>query len=147
MVGEFRSRLADVASEVRRSILSDVEILPDGVSRQLPLPEPPALAGCALERRYRFIYAGPVSLTAIDDHQAKSATLAAELASARENGAPIGLRKSTSNLFRQRESTGKKYVDVRRFDRVLAIDRERMIADVEGMTTYEDLVDRSEEVV
>jgi len=70
-------------------------------------------------------------------HREKCIHLAAELAAARSSGAPVGLRKSHSNLFR-RDLRGKARVDVRRFTRVLGIDRERMLADVEGMTTYQD---------
>src|ERR1051326_2453916 len=66
-------------------------------------------------------------------HRRKCATLAAEFEQARARGERIGLRKSTSNLFRQRASAGKRFVDVGGFDRVLAIDPQRMTADVEGM--------------
>ena len=77
---------------------------------------------------------------ALTDHQAKRARLAAEIAAAHARGARIGLRKSTSNLFRRRDPSGKTYVDVRGFNRVLSVDRERMVADLEGMTTYETFV-------
>ncbi|WP_447004171.1 FAD-binding oxidoreductase [Saccharothrix isguenensis] len=55
-------------------------------------------------------------------------------------GAPVRLAKSTSNLFRFRadQSGG---LDVARFDRVLSVDPEARTARVQGMTTYEDLVD------
>ena len=76
-------------------------------------------------------------------HDAKCAKLSAELAAARARGAPVGLRKSTSNLFRRRDGSGKVYIDVRSFNRVLGVDRERMTVDVEGMTTYEDLVEET----
>ena len=76
-------------------------------------------------------------------HRRKCATLAAEFEQARARGERIGLRKSTSNLFRQRASAGKRFVDVGGFDRVLAIDPQRMTADVEGMITYEALVDET----
>jgi FAD/FMN-containing dehydrogenase len=73
-------------------------------------------------------------------HHEKCLQLAAELTAARATGAPVGIRKSHSNLFRRRNARGKSRVDVRRFSRVLTIDRERMLADVEGMTTYQDFV-------
>ena len=79
-------------------------------------------------------------MDAIALHREKCVQLAAELAAARASGAPVGLRKSHSNLFRRRDLRGKSRVDVRRFARLLAIDRERRLADVEGMTTYEDFV-------
>ena len=71
------------------------------------------------------------------DHQRRIATLTSEIEQARTRGQRIGLRKSTSNLFRQRSPAGKHLIDVRAFNRVLAIDLQRMTADVEGMITYE----------
>ena len=53
----------------------------------------------------------------------------------------IGLNKTTSNLFRARAQNSKRRIDVRAFNHVLSVDRDALIADVEGMTTYEDLVD------
>ncbi len=77
------------------------------------------------------------------DHQRKTAALARAVDQARARGERIGLRKSTSNLFRHRSQAGKYFVDVRGFSRVLAIDPQRMTADVEGMITYEALVDET----
>src|ERR1700730_15879533 len=82
-------------------------------------------------------------MDAYADHEAKCAKLVAQFAAARSRGADIGLRKSTSNLFRRRDQRNKNKLEVRQFNRVLHIDRERMIADVEGMTTYETLVDET----
>ncbi|MGH3391386.1 MAG: FAD-binding oxidoreductase [Actinomadura sp.] len=56
-------------------------------------------------------------------------------------GAPVRLAKRTSNLFRFREPTTVPGLDVTGFDRVLSVDVEGRTADVQGMTTYEDLVD------
>ena len=56
------------------------------------------------------------------------------------DGSPIRLAKSTSNLFRFRgDQPGG--LDVGRFDRVLAVDPHTRTAQVQGMTTYEHLVD------
>jgi FAD/FMN-containing dehydrogenase len=77
------------------------------------------------------------------DHQRRAAALAAEIERARTRGQQIRLRKSTSNLFRHRSSAGKHFIDARGFNRVLAIDRQRMTADVEGMITYEALVNET----
>jgi len=77
------------------------------------------------------------------DHGRKAAALAEAIELARARGEQIGLRKSTSNLFRRRSPAGKHLVDVRAFDRVLVIDPQRMTADVEGMITYEALVDQT----
>lgn len=80
-------------------------------------------------------------MDALADHVRESEKLAAQLVAARSAGAAIGLSKSTSNLFRHRDGAHKRKIDVRRFNRVLHVDRERMLADVEGMTTYEAFVD------
>src|SRR5271157_3722013 len=66
-----------------------------------------------------------------------------ELAAARANGAGIGLAKATSNLFRHRVQRGTKRIDVRSFHHVLNVDAGSRIADVEGMTTYEELADKT----
>ncbi len=55
-------------------------------------------------------------------------------------GAPVRLAKSTSNLFRFRADPSGG-LDVGQFDRVLSVDREARTAQVQGMTTYEHLVD------
>ena len=77
------------------------------------------------------------------DHARKSAVLTAAVERAKARGQRIGLRKSTSNLFRARSQAGKYFLDVRDFNRVLSIDRERLTADVEGMITYEALVEET----
>src|SRR5438445_11803689 len=79
----------------------------------------------------------------LTEHAADCEKLAAQLKAARSAGAAIGLAKSTSNLFRHRDGAHKCKIDVRRFNRVLHIDPDRMLADVEGMTTYETFVDET----
>src|ERR1039457_926369 len=83
----------------------------------------------------------PVDPTA--EYQARSAALSAGLQAARRSGLPAGLGKTTSNLFRQRQPAARHTLDVRAFDHVLAIDAERLTADVEGMITYEALVEET----
>ena len=56
-------------------------------------------------------------------------------------GRPVRLAKKTSNLFRTRRETAAERLDVRRLRRVIEIDPERRIAEVEGMTTFEDFTD------
>jgi FAD/FMN-containing dehydrogenase len=73
----------------------------------------------------------------------KSAALAAGLRAARQRGVPVGLNKTSSNLFRHHDQTARHKLDVRSFDHVLHIDPERMTAGVEGMTTYGALVDET----
>jgi FAD/FMN-containing dehydrogenase len=53
----------------------------------------------------------------------------------------VRLAKRTSNLFRPRQATGHPGLDVSAFDAVLSVDRDKRTADVQGMTTYENLVD------
>jgi FAD/FMN-containing dehydrogenase len=55
--------------------------------------------------------------------------------------APVRLAKRTSNLFRVRAATGAPGLDVTDLDHVLGVDPGRRIAEVEGMVTYERLVD------
>jgi FAD/FMN-containing dehydrogenase len=56
-------------------------------------------------------------------------------------GAPIRLAKKTSNLFRTRARSTAPRLDVSAFDGVIEVDREARTAEVQGMTTYEHLVD------
>ncbi len=53
----------------------------------------------------------------------------------------VALGKTTSNLFRARSQSGVRRLDVRDFHGVIAIDQQARTVDVEGMTTYEELVD------
>src|ERR1019366_7792495 len=76
-------------------------------------------------------------------YKARSAALSARLQAARRSGLPAGLGKTTSNLFRHRQSAARHRLDVRAFDHVLSIDAERLTADVEGMITYEALVEET----
>jgi len=54
---------------------------------------------------------------------------------------PVRLKKSTSNLFRPREDGDFTALDVSSLNHVLVVDAETRTAEVEGMTTYADLVD------
>ena len=56
-------------------------------------------------------------------------------------GERVRLAKRTSNLFRPREQLAHAGLDVSGFNRVLDVDPVTRTADVQGMTTYEDLVD------
>lgn len=59
------------------------------------------------------------------------------------SGKSVGLAKNTSNLFRQREQGSTQKIDVRDFDHVLSVDAEKEVVVVEGMTTYEQLLDKT----
>ncbi|GAA1964981.1 FAD-binding oxidoreductase [Amycolatopsis minnesotensis] len=57
-------------------------------------------------------------------------------------GSPVRLVKRTSNLFRPRRAPDRATgLDVRHFDKVLSIDPVARTAEVQGMTTFEDLAD------
>lgn len=56
-------------------------------------------------------------------------------------GAPVGLGKSTSNLFRDRKVLPKRVLRVKDFDKVLEVHQDGGWVDVEGMATYQHLVD------
>src|SRR5881227_994037 len=56
-------------------------------------------------------------------------------------GRGIALDKPNSNLFRTRQQAGVRKLNVRGLNQVISVDREALTAEVEGMTTYEDLAD------
>ncbi|MBL37277.1 MAG: FAD-binding protein [Xanthomonadales bacterium] len=72
------------------------------------------------------------------EHRARVQAMAEALA---DSTGPVRLRKSTSNLFRPREDSGRTELDAASLNHVLEIDADAGYADVEGMTTYVDLVD------
>jgi FAD/FMN-containing dehydrogenase len=72
------------------------------------------------------------------EHRRRVEQLAAVL---RSSTGPVRLRKRTSNLFRPRQSADRVFIDGTTLDHVIAIDRVARTAEVEGMTTYADLVD------
>jgi FAD/FMN-containing dehydrogenase len=77
---------------------------------------------------------------ALTSHDKALHALRAQLV-ALPDGSPIRLAKPTSNLFRFREPPPARALDVGAFTRVLHVDPATRIAEVGGMTTYEDLVD------
>jgi FAD/FMN-containing dehydrogenase len=56
-------------------------------------------------------------------------------------GSPVRLAKRTSNLFRPRAASGVPGLDVSGLGGVVSIDPRARTADVQGMCTYEALVD------
>jgi FAD/FMN-containing dehydrogenase len=73
-------------------------------------------------------------------YRARVETLKAQYA-AMPPGAPVRLKKKTSNLFRTREASRAPGLDVAAFEGVLEVDPVARTADVQGMTTYEHLAD------
>jgi FAD/FMN-containing dehydrogenase len=59
----------------------------------------------------------------------------------RAQGRDIRLNKQTSNLFRDREPGPENRLDVSAFNHVIKVDVDNDWVEVEGMTTYQDLVD------
>jgi FAD/FMN-containing dehydrogenase len=58
-------------------------------------------------------------------------------------GQPVRLAKRTSNLFRPRTRQPVAALDASRLDGVIHVDAAARTADVQGMCTYEDLVDQT----
>ncbi len=73
------------------------------------------------------------------NHAAKVQALVQALQ--RQDDAPLGLAKDTSNLFRDRVAVPKQRLDVRAFNEVLAVDAAAGWVEAEGMVTYARLVD------
>ncbi len=73
-------------------------------------------------------------------HELSRSRLVRELA-AIPVGSPVRLAKRTSNLFRPRQDTGSRGLDVSGLSSVISVDPVARTADVQAMTTYEDLVD------
>ena len=74
----------------------------------------------------------------MSSHESKLARLRAELAAGGPGG--VGLAKSTSNLFRDREVQARPRVDLSGFNEVVEVDTARSRVSAEGMTTYADLL-------
>ncbi|MBZ5741036.1 FAD-binding oxidoreductase [Nocardioides mangrovi] len=81
-----------------------------------------------------------MSLRGWEAHEAAVGRLRASYAEI-PAGAPVRLAKKTTNLFRPRAATTAPGLDVSGLDGVIAIDAFAQTADVQGVCTYEDLVD------
>ena len=77
---------------------------------------------------------------AVRDHERAVDTLRRSYAAV-PAGEPVRLAKQTSNLFRPRSAPRTPGLDVSGLTGVLAVDPAARTADVQGMCTYEDLVD------
>ncbi|NES16395.1 MULTISPECIES: FAD-binding oxidoreductase [Micromonospora] len=77
---------------------------------------------------------------AVRDHERAVDTLRRSYAAV-PAGEPVRLAKQTSNLFRPRSAPRTPGLDVSGLTGVLAVDADARTADVQGMCTYEDLVD------
>jgi FAD/FMN-containing dehydrogenase len=81
-----------------------------------------------------------VTVTGSTQHEEAVGRLHASYA-ALPAGSPVRLAKRTSNLFRPRDAIAVAGLDVSGLDGVISVDPEARTADVQGMCTYEDLVD------
>jgi FAD/FMN-containing dehydrogenase len=57
-----------------------------------------------------------------------------------KKGHRVSINKKTSNLFRHRKNIKKQKLNVKDFNKVISIDKKNLVAELEGMTTYETLV-------
>jgi FAD/FMN-containing dehydrogenase len=73
------------------------------------------------------------------DHVERRNALIAQLR-ASVGGAPLGLAKRASNLFRDRAQSAKHRLDLSAFDRVLQVDARNQWVDAEGLISFESLV-------
>ena len=71
-------------------------------------------------------------------YQEKKERLSRQL---RGNSDEVRLEKTTSNLFRARTQGSGGKLDVRSLNEVIRVDPDKQLIEVEGMTTYADLVD------
>ena len=71
-------------------------------------------------------------------YQQKKEQLSCQL---RGNSNDVRLQKTTSNLFRTRAQANGGKLDVRSLNQVIKVDADKQVVEVEGMTTYADLVD------
>jgi len=78
----------------------------------------------------------------LEDYEDKKKKLVEELKLRVKEGKGIRLKKPRSNLFRHR-TVSSSTIEVSDFNKVLNVDKENLIAEVEGMTTYEELVEET----
>src|SRR5687768_18266899 len=85
--------------------------------------------------------AQPSTASAVDAAYERRRDRLREQYAALPAGTPVRLAKRSSNLFRSRADSPEPGLDVAAFDGVLSVDPEARVAEVQGMTTYEHLVD------
>ncbi len=85
---------------------------------------------------------GPSTAAAeLASHVRRVQALREQLRDAGDAGLPLGLAKSGSNLFRDRQEARKRRLDLQDFCHVLQLDAAAGWVDVEGRCSYEALVD------
>jgi FAD/FMN-containing dehydrogenase len=85
---------------------------------------------------------GPAAFPPDSSHAERRERLLAHLREVvgANRGGSLGLRKETSNLFRDPTRTTRQRLDLRGFNHVLGVDAAGATIEAEGMATYEDLV-------
>ncbi len=73
------------------------------------------------------------------ENKKKSLSSSLQTASANIQGF-LRLKKRTSNLFRHRTNNQGHFIDLSHFNRIISVDNLALIAEVEGLVTYEALV-------
>ena len=77
------------------------------------------------------------------EYSKKKKILLQDLKSAVKSGRPIALRKKTTNLFRARDQGEVARIDVTEFTNVISVDAKNKTAEVEGMATYETILEET----
>jgi FAD/FMN-containing dehydrogenase len=75
------------------------------------------------------------------DHARRVQALREQLRDVSEAGVPLGLAKTSTNLFRDRQEARKRRLDLRDFCHVLQVDADAGWVEVEGLCSYDALVD------
>lgn len=75
-----------------------------------------------------------------DSYELKKQALVEEFKKNLEGNGTFSLKKRTTNLSRPRESGCSKKLDLQHFNQIISIDPVELVAVVEGMITFEDLV-------
>ncbi len=78
-------------------------------------------------------------MSPLDRYEIKKQALVREFKKNLEEKATFSLNKKTSNLFRDRKAGRSKKLDVKQFNQVISIDPVGLIAEVEGMITFDVL--------
>ena len=75
----------------------------------------------------------------LKEYEKKKERIRKEFSEKSKDSKRVGLEKTTSNLFRHQKKN-KSTIDVLDLNKVINVDQKNLTAEVEGMTTYEELV-------
>lgn len=74
-----------------------------------------------------------------DAYKRKEAAAVRQLQTLLAQGRPVSIKKNVKHIFKERDNAPN--LDLRHFNRVIAIDTEKKVAAVEGMVSFHDLVE------